>query len=107
MRRFWTKSHSATPRTDFSPSLVSQPTNSCSAGISRIGLWRPTMLKHPLDFNTRKALCIHLGESAGRAIADLVFNLAARVEAMERNKVDVTRIVRDSNSGSPELMVPQ
>ena len=65
------------------------------------------MIKHPLDFNTRKALCVHLGESAGRAIADLVFNLATRVEAMERNKVDVIRIVRETNSGLPQSTFSQ
>jgi hypothetical protein len=51
------------------------------------------MLKHPLDFNTRKALCVHLGEMAGRQIADLIFDLAERVESLEREKVDVTHIV--------------
>jgi hypothetical protein len=51
------------------------------------------MLRHPLDFNTRKALCVHLGETAGREIANLIFGLAARVEALERGKVDVTPIV--------------
>jgi hypothetical protein len=53
------------------------------------------MLKHPLDFNTRKALCVHLGETAGRELADLIFGLASRVEALERGKVDVTPIVSE------------
>ncbi|MBM4001239.1 MAG: hypothetical protein FJ297_17180 [Planctomycetes bacterium] len=51
------------------------------------------MLKHPLDFNTRKTLCVQLGEPAGRAIADLIFQLAMRVDALERGKVDVTPVV--------------
>jgi len=59
------------------------------------------MLKHPLDFNTRKSLCVHLGEPAGRAIADLVFTLAARVEALERSKVDVMPVIRENNKNTP------
>ena len=56
------------------------------------------MLKHPLDYNTRKSLCVHLGETAGRAIADLVFQLASRVEALERGKVDVIPIIPQQRS---------
>ena len=45
-----------------------------------------------LSFNTRKALCVHLGESAGRELADLLVRLATRVDAVERGKVDVISI---------------
>lgn len=64
------------------------------------------MLKHPLDFNTRKALCVQLGDEVGRELADLVFRLAARIEALERGKVDVTPIViagQSAAEGSPNL----
>ena len=51
------------------------------------------MLKHPLDFTTRKALEVQLGESPGRDIAEVLLRLAARVEQLERMKVDKTMIV--------------
>jgi hypothetical protein len=44
---------------------------------------------------------VHLGEPAGRAIADLVFTLAARVEALERSKVDVMPVIRENNKHTP------
>jgi hypothetical protein len=46
-----------------------------------------------LSFNTRKALCVHLGESAGRELSDLLVRLAARLDAVERGKMDVISIV--------------
>jgi hypothetical protein len=45
-----------------------------------------------LSFNTRKALCVQLGESAGREIADLLVRLANRLDTVERGKVDVISI---------------
>ena len=51
------------------------------------------MLKHPLDFSTRKTLEVQLGETPGREIAEVVFQLAARIEQLERTKVDKTLIV--------------
>jgi hypothetical protein len=56
------------------------------------------MLRHPLNFETRKALCVHLGETVGREIAELVFHLATRIEALERGKVDVTPILPGTGS---------
>jgi len=50
----------------------------------------------PLTFNTRKSLANHLGESAGSEISNLIMRLIARVEQLERNKVDVTPIVPGS-----------
>ncbi|MDP6444354.1 MAG: hypothetical protein QGG36_32420 [Pirellulaceae bacterium] len=46
-----------------------------------------------LSYNTRKALRVHLGEDAGNELANLIQKLGQRVEALERNKVNVTRIV--------------
>lgn len=51
------------------------------------------MLKHPLEFTTRKALEVQLGETPGREIAEVIFQLAARIEQLERSKVDKTFIV--------------
>jgi hypothetical protein len=51
------------------------------------------MLKHPLDFNTRKALAVQLGEEPGAEIAELLFKLAARIEHLERTKIDKTYVV--------------
>lgn len=46
-----------------------------------------------LSYNTRKALCVQLGDDAGNEIAQLLMNLGQRIESLERNKVDVTPIV--------------
>ena len=45
-----------------------------------------------LSFNSRKALCIHLGEAAGTEVAHLLQQVAARVERLERTKVEVTPV---------------
>lgn len=57
------------------------------------------MTSHPLDYTTRKALCVHLGETAGREIADLMLKMSRRIEELERGKVSVTRIVPQEGSG--------
>ncbi len=51
------------------------------------------MLKHPLDFNTRKALAVQLGETPGKEIAEVIFQMAARIEHLERIKLDKTFVV--------------
>lgn len=51
------------------------------------------MAKQELSFGSRKALSVHLGESAGSELGDLVQQLLDRVEKLERTKVDVTPIV--------------
>lgn len=51
------------------------------------------MNDHPLDFNTRKSLCVHLGDAAGREISDLILRMAERIAALESGKVDVTPII--------------
>jgi hypothetical protein len=55
------------------------------------------MLGPALSFNTRKALCVHLGDSAGQEIANLLQKLAARVEELERSKVSVTPVAPESS----------
>ena len=56
-----------------------------------------------LSFNTRKALCVHLGEAAGRELADLLVRLANRLDAVERGKMDVISIApgRPVHAGRP------
>ena len=49
-----------------------------------------------LSFNTRKSLCNHLGELAGMELAEFLQHLKSRLESLERNKVDITRIVPDT-----------
>ena len=49
-----------------------------------------------LSFNTRKSLCNHLGDGAGIELAEFLQQLKTRLEQVERNKVDVTRIIPES-----------
>ncbi len=58
------------------------------------------MKKSGLSFNTRKALANKLGEAAGQEIADLISHLMARIEQLERNKVDITPVVSSPNAAS-------
>jgi len=58
------------------------------------------MKKSGLSFNTRKALANKLGEAAGQEIADLISHLMARIEQLERNKVDITPVVSAPNAAS-------
>jgi len=59
------------------------------------------MTKDQLSFNTRKSLCNHLGEIAGTELADYLQQLKMRLEQVEMNKVDVTKIVPDSLAAAP------
>jgi hypothetical protein len=53
----------------------------------------PFMKPVRLSYNSRKALMVHLGETAGAELANLVNQLAAQIEELQKNKVSVTRIV--------------
>ena len=46
-----------------------------------------------LSYNSRKALMVNIGESAGTEIANLISQLAAEIEDLRRSKVNVTKIV--------------
>ncbi len=46
-----------------------------------------------LSYNARKALVVHVGESAGNEIADLLQQMASEIEELRRTKVNITRIV--------------
>lgn len=58
------------------------------------------MKKLGLSFNTRKALANKLGDAAGQEIADLISHLVARIEQLERNKVDITPVVSSPSAAS-------
>ena len=51
-----------------------------------------------LSYNSRKALIVNIGESAGTEIANLISQMAAEIEDLRRSKVSVTKIV----PGGPE-----
>lgn len=57
------------------------------------------MTANSLSFNTRKSLCNHLGEAAGNELADFLQQLSARLEKVERTKVDITPIVPEALRG--------
>lgn len=51
------------------------------------------MKNNGLSFNSRKALQVNIGDSAGTEIANMIQRMAAQIEELQRNKVSVTRIV--------------
>jgi len=51
------------------------------------------MKQYGLSFNSRKALMVNLGDTAGTEIANLISEMAAEIEELRRTKVNVTRIV--------------
>ncbi|HJN13321.1 MAG TPA: hypothetical protein QF564_31895 [Pirellulaceae bacterium] len=51
------------------------------------------MVKQKLSSGSRKALSVHLGDSAGSEMGKLIQQLLDRVEQLERTKIDVTPIV--------------
>ena len=50
------------------------------------------MSEFDLSFNTRKSLAVHLGEAAGQEVVELLQRMAARIQELERSKVNVTPI---------------
>jgi hypothetical protein len=46
-----------------------------------------------LSYTARKALCVQLGEAAGTEVANLLQRMAAQIEELKRNKVNVTQVV--------------
>jgi hypothetical protein len=65
------------------------------------------MKKNGLSFNTRKALANKLGDAAGQEVADLISHLVARIEQLERNKVDITPVVSSANAASVRIGVAE
>jgi hypothetical protein len=68
---------------------------------------KDSAMKTPsLTYNSRKALIINIGETAGTEIAELIAQMAAEIEELRRTKVNVTRIVPNS-SESPTHVVEE
>ncbi|QDS91051.1 hypothetical protein CA51_00650 [Rosistilla oblonga] len=51
------------------------------------------MKTNGLSYNSRKALMVNIGDSAGSEIANLIQRMSAQIDELQRNKVSVTRIV--------------
>ena len=51
------------------------------------------MKTNGLSYNSRKALIVNIGETAGTETAELMTQMAAEIEELRRTKVTVTRIV--------------
>jgi hypothetical protein len=56
-----------------------------------------------LSYSARKALAVHLGESAGNEIATLIQRMATQIEELKRSKVSVTQVI-PTNSHIDPLM---
>jgi hypothetical protein len=52
-----------------------------------------------ISFSTRKALEVHLGEEAGREVANVLQKMAEAVANLEKKKVDVTPIAPANSVG--------
>jgi hypothetical protein len=46
-----------------------------------------------LSYNAKKALAVHIGESAANEITGLLQRMAAQIEELKRNKVSVTPVI--------------
>ena len=57
-----------------------------------------------LSYNSRKALMVNIGESAGTEIANLIAQMAAEIEELRRSKVNVTKIVPSGPGTNRELI---
>lgn len=56
-----------------------------------------------LSYSARKALTVHLGESAGNEIASLLQRMAAQIEELKRNKVSVTQVIPNASKLDPTI----
>jgi hypothetical protein len=56
-----------------------------------------------LSYSARKALTVHLGESAGNEIATLLQKMATQIEELKRSKVSVTQVVPNQSKSDPTL----
>lgn len=55
-----------------------------------------------LSYSARKALAVHVGESAGNEIANLIQRMAAQIEELKRSKVNVTPVVPGGKQSDQE-----
>lgn len=56
-----------------------------------------------LSYSARKALCVQLGEAAGTEVANLLQRMAAQIEELKRNKVNVTQVVPGAQARDQRL----
>ena len=56
-----------------------------------------------LSYDSRKALMVQIGESAGTEVANLISELAAEIEELRRTKVSVTKILPESGARTREI----
>jgi hypothetical protein len=56
-----------------------------------------------LSYSARKALTVHLGESAGNEIATLLQKMATQIEELKRSKVSVTQVIPNQSKLDPTL----
>jgi hypothetical protein len=54
-----------------------------------------------LSYSARKALTVHLGETAGNEIASLIQRMAIQIEELKRNKVSVTQVIPNQSVMDP------
>ncbi|MEM9366278.1 MAG: hypothetical protein AAGD07_09785 [Planctomycetota bacterium] len=62
------------------------------------------MAKPTLSYNSRKALAVNIGETAGNEIADLISRLVDEIEELRQSKVSVTPIVPGEKKAADEYM---
>ena len=56
-----------------------------------------------LTYSARKALTVHLGETAGNEIASLLQRMAAQIEELKRSKVSVTQVIPNASRLDPTI----
>lgn len=56
-----------------------------------------------LSYSARKALTVHLGESAGNEIASLLQRMAAQIEELKKSKVSVTQVIPNASKPDPVM----
>ena len=56
-----------------------------------------------LTYSARKALTVHLGETAGNEIASLLQRMAAQIEELKRSKVSVTQVIPNVSRLDPTI----
>lgn len=56
------------------------------------------MVKKTLSNKTKKCLSNQIGEEAAKEIYDVINRLVYEIERLEKNKVSVTRIVKDAKT---------
>ena len=56
-----------------------------------------------LTYSARKALTVHLGETAGNEIASLLQRMAAQIDELKRSKVSVTQVIPNASRLDPTI----